>query len=44
MAAAPAPVTPIAELMKSALTAFEAEDFATAERVADTDRDARRRQ
>jgi len=32
----PAPATPIAEVMKSALTASEAEDFATAERLAET--------
>jgi eukaryotic-like serine/threonine-protein kinase len=30
------PPTPITELMKSATTAFEAEDFATAERIAQT--------
>jgi eukaryotic-like serine/threonine-protein kinase len=37
-AAAPpsTPATPITEVMKSALTAFEAEDFATAERIANT--------
>ncbi len=36
-AATPAPpATPITEVMKSALTAFEAEDFATAARIADT--------
>ena len=32
----PPPATPLTELMKSAITAFEAEDFATAERICDT--------